>query len=55
MMFHVMIMSAVMAAMVGEVASILFTATLVMDLCDFFDINPTRYLIAVVVATNIGS
>ena len=44
-----------MAALVDEVTSILFVTALVLDLCDFFKINPVKYIIAVVLATNVGS
>jgi Na+/H+ antiporter NhaD/arsenite permease-like protein len=51
----ILFMSALMAAMVDEVTSILFVSALVLDLCDFFKVNPVKYIISVVLATNIGS
>lgn len=51
----ILILSGVMAALVDEVTSILFTTALVLDLCDHFGVNPVKYIIAVVLATNIGS
>ena len=51
----VLILSGVMAALVDEVTSILFTTALVLELCDHFGVNPVKYIIAVVLATNIGS
>ncbi len=49
------IMGAVLSALVNEVLSILFTTVLILDLCDHFGIKPIKYIIAVVLATNIGS
>jgi len=51
----ILILGAVMAALVDEVTSILFTTALVLDLCDHFGINPIKCVISVVLATNIGS
>ena len=50
-----LIMAAVMAALVDEVTSILFTTALVLELCDHFGVNPIKHIVAVVLATNIGS
>lgn len=55
LMLIMLAMASVMAAMVGEVTSILFITALVLDLCDFFEVNPINYIISVVLATNIGS
>lgn len=55
LMLIILAMSAVMAAMVDEVTSILFITALVLDLCDFYEVNPVKYIISVVLATNIGS
>lgn len=51
----IMTLAAVMAALVDEVTSILFITALVLDLCDYFEVKPVNYVIAVVLATNIGS
>lgn len=51
----VLVMSAIMAALVDEVTSILFTTALIMDFCEFFEIKPIKLIIAVVLATNVGS
>jgi Na+/H+ antiporter NhaD/arsenite permease-like protein len=51
----ILFLSAVTAAMVDEVTSILFITALVLDLCDYFEVKPVNYVIAVVLATNIGS
>lgn len=55
LMIMMMFLAAVMAAMVDEVTSILFITALVIDLCDYFEVNPVNYIISVVLATNIGS
>jgi len=55
LMTIILILAAVMAALVDEVTSILFIATLVLDLCDYFEVNPVNYIISVVLATNLGS
>jgi len=48
-------MSGLMAALVDEVTSILFITALMLDLCDYYEVNPVNYIISVVLATNIGS
>jgi len=55
LMLIILAMSSIMAAMVDEVTSILFITALVLDLCDFYEVNPIKYIISVVLATNIGS
>ena len=55
LMAIILFLAALMAAMVDEVTSILFITALVLDLCDFFEVNPVNYVISVVLATNIGS
>lgn len=55
LMIILLVMAAVMAAMVDEVTSILFITALVLDLCDYYKVNPVNYVISVVLATNIGS
>ncbi len=51
----ILVISAVMAALVDEVTSILFTSALILDFCEFFEIKPTKLIISIVFATNIGS
>ena len=55
LMIILLVMASVMAALVDEVTSILFVTALVIDLCDYFEVNPVNYIISVVLATNIGS
>ena len=49
------VVSAVMAAMVDEVTSIIFMIIAVLEICDKLDIDPVPFLITSVLATNIGS
>jgi len=51
----ILLLAAVMATLVDEVTSILFITALVLELCDHFGVNPMKYIISVVLATNIGS
>jgi Na+/H+ antiporter NhaD/arsenite permease-like protein len=55
MMIIVLVLAAVVSALTNEVTSILFITPLVLDLCDYFRVNPVNQLISVVLATNIGS
>ncbi len=55
LMLIILFLSALMAALVDEVTSILFMTALVLDLCDYFEVKPVNYIISVVLATNIGS
>ena len=55
LMVIILFLSAMMAAMVDEVTSIIFVTALVLDFCDFFKVKPVNYVISVVLATNIGS
>jgi Na+/H+ antiporter NhaD/arsenite permease-like protein len=51
----ILLLSAVMAALVDEVTSILFISTLIISICDQYKVNPVKYVISAVFATNIGS
>ncbi|MGB6872909.1 MAG: SLC13 family permease [Dehalococcoidia bacterium] len=55
LLIMILLLAAVMAALVDEVTSILLITALVLELCDHFGVNPVKYVIAVVLATNIGS
>jgi len=55
LMLIILALASIMAALVDEVTSILFITALVLDLCDFYKVNPVKYIISVVLATNIGS
>ncbi|MFA5092755.1 MAG: SLC13 family permease [Candidatus Omnitrophota bacterium] len=49
------ILSAFLACTVDEVTSIIFMVVAVMEICDYFEVNPAPFLIISVLATNIGS
>jgi len=55
MLIIFIVIAAVMAALVDEVTSILFTTALVLDFSAFFKVKPIRLTMVVVLATNIGS
>lgn len=44
-----------LAMAIDEVTSIIFISAIVIELCDYFDVNPTPLLISCVFATNVGS
>ncbi|MEW6009288.1 MAG: SLC13 family permease [Candidatus Omnitrophota bacterium] len=47
--------SALLACAVDEVTSIIFIVAAIFEICDYFDVDPTPFLIISVLATNIGS
>ena len=47
--------SAIMACVIDEVSSIIFMIMIIFELSDYFEIDPIPFLIASVLATNIGS
>lgn len=51
----VSVTSALLACAVDEVTSIIFTATLVFQVCDRLKLNPVPYVIMCVLCTNVGS
>lgn len=55
MMITITLMSSLMAALVAEVTSILFMATLVFSICEKFNLDPMPFLMAAIMGTNIGS
>jgi len=55
LMISFMILSTLMAALVDEVTSILFITAMILELCDYFEVDPVPYIIMAVLATNIGS
>lgn len=50
-----MFLSAIFAALVDEVTSILIVMTLIFEICKFFQLNPVPFIMGAVFATNIGS
>lgn len=49
------IISALLACAVDEVTSIIFIVAAIFEICDYFEVNPTPFIISSVLATNIGS
>lgn len=49
------IASALLSMMTSEVVSIIFMVAAVLEICDYFEVNPLPYIIISVLATNIGS
>ncbi len=53
--FVISIISMLLACAVDEVTSIIFIVAAVLEICDYFEVDPTPYIIISVLATNIGS
>jgi len=53
--FAVSIISVLLACAVDEVTSIIFIVAAVLEICDYFEVDPMPYIIISVLATNIGS
>jgi len=51
----IMVVSGVLSAMMGEVASTIMTTTVIFEICTFLEINPMPLLISSILSTNIGS
>jgi len=49
------LLSALLAGMVDEVTSIIFMVVAILEICEYFEVNPVPFLIVSVLATNIGS
>jgi len=49
------IISALLSCAVDEVTAIIFIVAAVFEICDYFEVNPTPFLIISVLCTNIGS
>jgi Na+/H+ antiporter NhaD/arsenite permease-like protein len=47
--------SGLLACAIDEVTSILFMVMIILELCDYFEIDPVPFIITSVLATNIGS
>jgi Na+/H+ antiporter NhaD/arsenite permease-like protein len=54
-LIFISIISGLLACAVDEVTSIIFVVAAVFEICDYFEIEPTPFLIISVLATNIGS
>ncbi|MCX5703776.1 MAG: SLC13 family permease, partial [Candidatus Omnitrophica bacterium] len=55
LIFMLSVMSAILACCVDEVTSIIFMAAVILEICDYFEVEPTPFIIISVLATNIGS
>ena len=53
--FIISILSALLACCLDEVTSIIFMVAAILEICDYFEIEPTPYVIISIIATNIGS
>lgn len=51
----IIFVSALLSCAVDEVTSIIFIVAAILEICDYFEVNPTPFLIISVLATNIGS
>ncbi|MFC1708980.1 SLC13 family permease [Candidatus Omnitrophota bacterium] len=49
------VVSALLACAVDEVTSIIFMVAAVLEICDYFEVNPVPFIIISVLSTNIGS
>lgn len=49
------LLSALLSCAVDEVTSIIFIVAAIFEICDYFEVEPTPFLIIAVLATNIGS
>ncbi len=49
------VVSALLACAVDEVTSIIFMVAAILEICDYFEVEPTPFIIISVLATNIGS
>jgi len=47
--------SAVLSATTGEVVSIIFMVAAILEICDYFEVDPLPYIIISIFTTNIGS
>ena len=55
LIFVFCVLSAFLAMAIDEVTSIIFVTAVLLEITDYFDVNPVPYVIACVMATNIGS
>lgn len=49
------VVSALLSAMTSEVVSIIFMVAAILEICDYFEVEPVPFIIISVFATNIGS
>ncbi len=51
----VIAISALLACLIDEVTSIIFMVAAILEICDYYEVNPSPFVIISVLATNIGS
>ncbi len=49
------VLSGIFAGLINEVTSIIFIAAAVLEVCDYFEVDPVPFIIIAVLSTNIGS
>lgn len=49
------LVSALLACAVDEVTAIIFVAAAIFEICDYFEVDPTPFLMVAIFATNVGS
>lgn len=49
------VISALLSTMTSEVVSIIFMVAAILEICDYFEVDPVPYIIISVFATNVGS
>src|SRR3990167_3230372 len=54
-LISISVISALLACAVDEVTSIIFIIAAILEICDYFEVEPVPFLIISVLATNIGS
>lgn len=54
-LIYTSVISALLACTVDEVTSIIFMTAAILEICDYFEVNPVPFIITSVLATNIGS
>jgi len=55
LIFVITITSALLSCCVDEVTSIVFMVAAILEICDYFEVEPTPYVIISIISTNIGS
>ncbi len=53
--FLVIAISAVLACVVDEVTSIIFMVAAILEICDYYEVDPIPFVIISIMATNVGS
>lgn len=53
--FSICVISALLASAIAEVVSIIFIVAAIFEICDYFEVDSTPFIIIAVLATNVGS